>query len=166
MFQLLASQVHPKDLRQWVWDDGAKTDVAQGRGKVLVVVDLDSKDVIGVAWFTTYTPKNPPRMPPIYPKGYNITEAEKIIVPRVAWIRNVVETYGKCICTSCRRPVSSSRPTVAYCRLLMSVDLQEIFIAKDYHGIGIGKQLMVEIINEAKESGCNITLTAGPGMFI
>jgi GNAT superfamily N-acetyltransferase len=48
----------------------------------------------------------------------------------------------------------------------MSVDLQEIFIAKDYHGIGIGKQLMVEIINEAKESGCSMTLTAGPGMFI
>ncbi|KAJ9103787.1 hypothetical protein QFC21_002249 [Naganishia friedmannii] len=141
MFQLLASQVEPEELRQWIWEDGAKADVAGGGGKVLVVEKPDSKEVIGVAWFTTYTPNNPPRVPPVYPRGYNVVEAEKIIIPRVAWLINVVETYGG-----------------------KRMHLQEIFIAKGYHGVGIGKQLMAVIINEAKESGCNMTLTAGPGV--
>lgn len=162
MFQLLASRVKPEDLRQWIWHDGAKADVASGGGKVLVVENPDSKEVMGVAWFTTYTPKNQPRVPAVYPQGYNVVEAEKIIIPRVAWLRNVVETYGKCV-RKFASGVEFPARLSTYIHSTMPVDVQEIFIAKAYHGLGIGKQLMTVIIEGARDSGCNITLTAGPG---
>jgi hypothetical protein len=98
LIKLICSQVDPDVLLQWNWIDGAKASVASGDATVLVLERADTKEVIGLASHTVFSPAKPPGYPTSLPEGYNIAVDEETEKPAIAWARGLIETYGQVLC--------------------------------------------------------------------
>ncbi|KAJ9120042.1 hypothetical protein QFC22_002939 [Naganishia vaughanmartiniae] len=140
LWQLLVRKINPKVWLEWYFNEQGKEDVKSGFASVIVARRKDTNELVGGAWNKIFTPEHPPTRPPCqFPDGWNVEEDKQMDVPRFKYQQELFNGYGK----------------LFY--------VHEFVVADEYQGKGIGKQIMKYIIEEAKQAGMNIALTAAPG---
>lgn len=101
-YQERFSGIHPDDVLQWCWIQGAKQSVAKGSGTVLVMERTDTQELVGLIWYRKINQANPPNIPQ-YPKGCdegNQERNDKWSIPRRNWLSALLKKYGEFICAS------------------------------------------------------------------
>lgn len=155
MIKLICSQVDPDAMLQWNWIDGAKASVASGNATVLTLERTDTKELIGLASHTVFSPAKPPRYPTSFPEGYNIAVDEETEKPAIAWARGLIETYGQVLC-KCPTCAGTSSDMIN----CASIVITRFAISPSYQSQGLGKAMLEHIIGQAKVQRLNIGLTA------
>ncbi|KAJ9103790.1 hypothetical protein QFC21_002252 [Naganishia friedmannii] len=140
LFRLFVSKVDPDVWLQWYFNEQAKEEVHSGFASVIVARRTDTNELVGGAWNQYFTQEHPPSRPPCqFPKGWNEKEDQQMDAPRFKYQQELFKKYGK----------------LTY--------VHEFAVAVEYQSRGIGRQIMEYIIDEAKQAGMNIALTAAIG---
>ncbi|GHJ83799.1 hypothetical protein NliqN6_0201 [Naganishia liquefaciens] len=138
---LLRRNCSSTSIRDWYWRKGVLPTLKDGTGTVLVAQQLDSKEIVGLAYFLKLTSKNPPTVPPpdSFPQGYNIEESAKMRESRIRWQNKLLSRYGEYIY------------------------LDSLAVSPAHQGKGYGSQLMSAVLEEAAKQRLNVALCAPAG---
>lgn len=105
MYNLFWSTVDPSIVLQWVWGARASASVEKGNDTVLVMERDDTKEIVGMGWYKTYSLDNPPTFVDLVPPaGFNLQEYTKKEVPMQKWLRELTDTYKEFLCSCLPQP--------------------------------------------------------------
>ncbi|KAJ9092062.1 hypothetical protein QFC19_008836 [Naganishia cerealis] len=140
LWQRLVADVDPAVWLLWYFGQQARIDVESGLASIIVARRTDTDAIVGMAWLKRFTQEHPPtRLSYQFPEGWNTQEHHQMDVPRLKFQQELFAKYGK------------------------FMYIHEVAVAVDHQAKGIGKQIIQYVMEEAKQGGLNVALTAAPG---